>query len=182
MTFLIYALKLDANQDIQTYCKSLNFRIRANPNVGETGYGKGINFAILRYSGADDIELISYLSSRVLPLNETDLLVVDVVDRFTVNGASFHPPPIPVLLRILIGAQFTDQLLPAGSVYALPPNSTIEPSVPGFSVGHAVLKSGTQPHELASQQFTEVLRSCSQKAAEIGQLQAVWPLVVEQYS
>ncbi|KAK0225280.1 laccase lcc5 [Armillaria fumosa] len=131
--------------------------IRANPNVGETGYNNGINSAILRYSGADDVEPQSYISSGVLPLNETDLvplenpgapgfpgqggvdysLTLSYVDRFTVNGASFHSPPIPVLLQILSGAQSADKLLPAGSVYALPPNSIIELSVPGFSVGHA---------------------------------------------
>ncbi|PBK95196.1 Cupredoxin, partial [Armillaria gallica] len=55
---------------------------------------------------------------------------------FTINGVSFHPPPIPVLLQILSRTQAADKLLPAGSVYTLPPNSTVELSMPGFSVGH----------------------------------------------
>ncbi|PBK73269.1 Cupredoxin [Armillaria solidipes] len=138
-----------------------NYWIRANLNVGEAGYNNGINSAILRYSAADNAELKSSVSSGVLPLNETDLvplenlgapgfpeqggvdysltlnmLYLDDVNRFTINGASFHPPPIPVLLQILSGAQAADKLLPAGSVYTLPPNSTIELSVLGTSVGH----------------------------------------------
>ncbi|KAK0462398.1 laccase lcc5 [Desarmillaria tabescens] len=150
-----YSFVLDANQDIQSYW------IHANPNIGEAGYNNGINSAILRYSGADDAEPEPSVSPSVLPLNETDLvplenpgapgiperggvdyaltldmLYLDDVDRFTINGVSFHPPPIPVLLQILSGARAANELLPEGSVYTLPPNSTIELSIPGTSVGH----------------------------------------------
>ncbi|SJL18741.1 uncharacterized protein ARMOST_22341 [Armillaria ostoyae] len=66
-----YSFILDANQDIQ------NYWIRANLNVGEAGYNNGINSAILRYSGVDNAEPKSSVSSGVLPLNETDLVPLE---------------------------------------------------------------------------------------------------------
>ena len=49
----------------------------------------------------------------------------------TVNGVQFVPPNVPVLLQILSGTTNPSQLLPNGSIYALPANSTIEISMPG---------------------------------------------------
>ena len=49
---------------------------------------------------------------------------------FTINGATFTPPTVPVLLQILSGAQTADSLLPSGSVYSLPSNSTIGEKYP----------------------------------------------------
>ncbi len=57
---------------------------------------------------------------------------------FTVNGAHFVPPTTPVLLQILSGAQSASDLLPQGSVFPLPSNSTIEISMPGGIVGGGV--------------------------------------------
>jgi iron transport multicopper oxidase len=58
---------------------------------------------------------------------------------FTINGVTgFLPPTVPVLLQILSGAQSATDLLPAGSVYTLPPNKVIEVSIPGGSPGFPV--------------------------------------------
>ena len=46
------------------------------------------------------------------------------------NGATFAPPSVPVLLQIMSGAHSASDLLPAGNVYALPSNATIELSFP----------------------------------------------------
>ncbi|KAF8076151.1 laccase 2 [Lyophyllum atratum] len=55
--------------------------------------------------------------------------------KFSVNGATFVPPNVPVLLQIMSGAQNAQTLLPAGSVYGLPPNKVIELTIPGGAVG-----------------------------------------------
>lgn len=57
---------------------------------------------------------------------------------FEVNGVTFESPSVPVLLQILSGTQSPSQLLPSGSVYALPGNSTIELSIPGGAIGGGV--------------------------------------------
>ena len=65
-------------------------------------------------------------------INPTELL-------FTINGINgFLPPPVPVLLQILSGARTAQELLPAGTVYTLPPNKVIEISMPGGSPGFPV--------------------------------------------
>jgi iron transport multicopper oxidase len=54
-------------------------------------------------------------------------LVVTIGNRsFLVNGASFQPPTVPVLLQILSGAQDATQLLPNGSVIVLEANKVVE--------------------------------------------------------
>lgn len=74
------------------------------------------------------------------------------------NGATFVPPSVPILLQILSGA--TDagnhtlfemntrylilslaDLLPSASIYTLPANKSIQISMPGMTIGGAV---GTQ--------------------------------------
>ncbi|KAG6886979.1 hypothetical protein C0995_002592, partial [Termitomyces sp. Mi166 len=47
-------------------------------------------------------------------------------NKFSVNGASFVPPTVPVLLQILSGAKTAQDLLPPGSIYTLPRNKVIE--------------------------------------------------------
>lgn len=54
---------------------------------------------------------------------------------FTINGATFTSPTVPVLLQILSGAQSAGNLLPAGSVFTLPGDSTIEISMPAGVAG-----------------------------------------------
>lgn len=145
-----YSIILHANQPVS------NYWIRADPNSGTTGFDGGLNSAILRYLGAPIADPASNQTTSIAPLVETNLhnLVPSVVPgahvpggadvnlnlnllfdfttlRFTVNGASFVPPTVPVLLQILSGAQTAQDLLPPGSVYTLPPNKSIEISIPG---------------------------------------------------
>ncbi|KAF7798560.1 hypothetical protein EIP86_009782 [Pleurotus ostreatoroseus] len=168
-----YSFILDANQPVD------NYWIRANPGVGITqGFAGGINSAILRYVGADEVEPTTPEVASTSPLSETALIpltnaaapgqpVPGGVDyalnlnlafvstavfpgiayaqfhsfqdgpslKFQINGVTFVPPTVPVLLQILSGAQTAQDLLPSGSVYPLPSNSTIELSLPAGPVG-----------------------------------------------
>uniref|UniRef100_UPI0001529956 laccase n=1 Tax=Trametes maxima TaxID=259368 RepID=UPI0001529956 len=142
-----YSFTLNANQAVD------NYWIRANPNFGNVGFNGGINSAILRYDGAPAVEPTTNQSTSTQPLNETNLhpLVSTPVpgspaaggvdkainmafnfngSNFFINGASFTPPSVPVLLQILSGAQTAQDLLPSGSVYTLPSNASIEISFP----------------------------------------------------
>ncbi|KAF5390698.1 hypothetical protein D9757_002571 [Collybiopsis confluens] len=143
-----YSFVLTANQSID------NYWIRADPSTGTSGFSGGLNSAILRYVGADDSEPGTPEVTSVLALNETQLIPLENpgapgepevggVDyalnlalaftsslKFTINDETFTPPTVPVLLQILSGAQTADSLLPSGSVYSLPSNSTTEISIP----------------------------------------------------
>ncbi|KAJ6592231.1 laccase [Mycena vulgaris] len=148
-----YSFVLNANQKVG------NYWVRADPNIGITGFEGGINSAILRYVGAPKAEPTTN-STGTLPLVETALhplvrtpvpgkpfpggadvtLNLNIALNFTtfkfeVNGAAFIPPTVPVLLQILSGAEAAQDLLPAGNVYTLPPNKVIEISIPGGSPG-----------------------------------------------
>ncbi|KAF8959650.1 yellow laccase [Flammula alnicola] len=148
-----YSFVLNTDQPVS------NYWIRALPNVGTLTFDGGINSAILRYSQADAVDPTTN-SSSTNPLVETDLhplvnpaapgvptpgaadvnINLDIVFnftslQFTVNGATFLPPTVPVLLQIMSGAQTAQDLLPAGSVYVLPANKVIEISIPGGAVG-----------------------------------------------
>ena len=61
---------------------------------------------------------------------------------FQVNGVSFEPPTVPVLLQILSGAKNASDLLPAGSIYGLEPNKSVELTIPGGAVGGPVSVRG----------------------------------------
>ncbi|KAF5341080.1 hypothetical protein D9611_005994 [Ephemerocybe angulata] len=149
-----YSFVLNANQAIS------NYWIRANPNVGTTGYDGGLNSAILRYVGAATEDPTTTEDTSTAPLVETSLhpltnaaapgvagvgmadvnLNLDIVFdfaslKFQVNGATFAEPSVPVLLQILSGASTAQDLLPSGSVYVLPKNKVIELSLPGGSTG-----------------------------------------------
>ncbi|KAH9474394.1 Acyl-coenzyme A oxidase 2 [Psilocybe cubensis] len=148
-----YSFILRTNQPIN------NYWIRANPNIGTQGFAGGLNSAILRYWGAPNIDPTT-TSSVSAPLVETNLhpysnpaapgvptvgaadvnlnlnIVFDFASlKFQVNGAPFSEATVPVLLQILSGATTPGSLLPAGSVYELPPNKVIEISMPGGSIG-----------------------------------------------
>ncbi|KAG6809159.1 hypothetical protein H0H92_001364 [Tricholoma furcatifolium] len=151
-----YSVVVVANQPIG------NYWIRANPNRGSPGFDGGRNLAILRYLGApasDPTDDPTIPPPSVLPLNEVDLhplvnpaapgnpwaggadvninLVTTVnftTFKYQMNGVPFIPPTVPVLLQILSGAQVAQDLLPKGSIYALPPNKVIEISIPGTDV------------------------------------------------
>ncbi|KAF7289715.1 Laccase 1 [Mycena indigotica] len=148
-----YSFVLNANQTIGSYW------IRTVANSGTQGFANGINSAILRYAGADtSADPTTPLVAATNAMVETNLhplvarpaagaavrggadvnlnLAVGFSGgHFTVNGAQFVPPTAPVLLQILSGAHTAAELLPAGSVYTLPPNSVVELSIPGGSPG-----------------------------------------------
>ncbi|KAJ6467724.1 laccase [Mycena sanguinolenta] len=143
-----YSFVLTANQTVG------NYWIRTVANGGTAGFDNGINSAILRLDPATNS------TTSVIPMVETNLhplvampvpgthevgaadvalnfaITLNFTDfSFDVNGFSFVPPTVPVLLQILSGAHTAAELLPAGSVYTLPPNSVIEISVPGGTPG-----------------------------------------------
>ncbi|KAH6899529.1 laccase 2 precursor [Coprinopsis sp. MPI-PUGE-AT-0042] len=149
-----YSVVLNANQAID------NYWIRALPNLGPPGFTAGLNSAILRYVGADAVDPTTTQNTNGVALSEANLhplsnpaapgqpfqggadvninlgVVFDFASlSFQVNGATFHQPPVPVMLQIMSGAQTAQDLLPAGSVYTLPSNSVIELSMPGGSTG-----------------------------------------------
>ncbi|KAJ7278951.1 laccase 1 [Mycena rebaudengoi] len=147
-----YSFILNADQSIS------NYWIRTVANGGTAGFANGINSAILRYVGATIVDPTTTAKTSTLPLLEQNLHAVgepsvpglpvpggaDVsfnlaitfaAAKFKVNGAQYIPPTAPVLLQILSGARLATDLLPAGSVYTLPPNKVIEISIPGGTAG-----------------------------------------------
>ncbi|KAJ7432445.1 laccase [Mycena galericulata] len=149
-----YSFVLTANQPVD------NYWIRTVADGGTTGFDNGINSAILRYVGANDTDPATNVTTATAALVETDLhpLVATAVPgtavaggadltmnlvitldtttfSFEINGETFTPPTVPVLLQILSGAQSATDLLPSGSVFTLPANSVIEISIPGGTPG-----------------------------------------------
>nr|ALT22027.1 laccase D [Trametes ochracea] len=162
-----YSFVLHADQPVN------NYWIRADPNLAHTGFLKGINSAILRYKGAPIMEPTTNQTPSVKFLNEADLhpltnprapglpfgggvdhavnLKLTFNDsEFFINGAAFKPPTVPVLLQILNGTLDAHDLLPKGSVYSLPPYSTIELSIPGG------VRGGPHPFHLHGHTFSVV--------------------------
>nr|AAW28936.1 laccase A [Trametes sp. 420] len=142
-----YSFVLNADQDVG------NYWLWAVPNIGTVSVSGGVNSAILRYDGADPVEPDAADPSSSNLLQETSLVpltdvaapgtaVVGGVDYalnldfsfdgtdFFVNGATFTSPTVPILLQIMSGAQSAADLLPSGSVFALPANSVVELSFP----------------------------------------------------
>ncbi|KAF5374015.1 hypothetical protein D9615_009927 [Tricholomella constricta] len=169
-----YSFVLKANQPIG------NYWVRAEPNVGTTGFAGGVNSAVLRYLLAPNADPTTTQTPNVNPMLETNLhpLVnaaapglpgpggADVAINlaitfdydallFMINGAIFVPPTVPVLLQILSGAQTAQSLLPSGSVYTLPPNKVIELTIPGGSIG------SPHPFHLHGHSFSVVLSAGS---------------------
>ncbi|EJD07349.1 laccase [Fomitiporia mediterranea MF3/22] len=135
-----------------------NYWIRAIPSYPNNATtDNGVNSAILRYEGASATEPSKDFEPQYpVVLKETDLHPLrepgapgepypggaDVVltlkpsfksGSWAVNNATFTPPSIPVLLQVLSGASSAQDLLPAGSVYTLPPNKVIEVTVQGIN-------------------------------------------------
>jgi iron transport multicopper oxidase len=80
-------------------------------------------------------------------------VVLDVTANpavFEVNGVTFKPPTVPVLLQILSGAKNASDLLPAGSIYGLARNKSVEISIPGGAIG------GPHPIHLHGHAFSVV--------------------------
>jgi iron transport multicopper oxidase len=170
-----YSVVVAANQPIN------NYWIRAAPNIPSFSNGTftgGINSAILRYVGARIAEPTS-VSTISNPLDENALVpltnpaapgpadpnAAEVVKinlalgfnagQFTINNKSFPNlgPTVPVLLQILSGAQTAQDLLPAGSVYSLPPNKTIQLSLPANVVAPI---GGPHPFHLHGHAFSVI--------------------------
>ncbi|GBE79135.1 laccase [Sparassis latifolia] len=141
-----YSFVLEANQPVE------NYWIRANASLGPAGS------AILRYVGAPPVKPTTTASPSVNPLEETNLHAltnaqapgapnIDGADillnlnftfnttEFLVNGVTFVPPTVPVLLQILNGSYTAQELLPHGSVYTLPRNKTVQITMPGGVLG-----------------------------------------------
>jgi len=72
--------------------------------------------------------------------------------QFEMNGVPFVPPTVPVLLQILSGAHSAADLLPAGSIYGLDPNKSVELTIPGGAIGgpHPVHIHGHSFHVVRS--------------------------------
>ncbi|KAK7682849.1 laccase, multicopper oxidase, benzenediol:oxygen oxidorectuctase [Cerrena zonata] len=148
-----------------------NYWIRARPNVGaDTTTVNGMNSAILRYVGAPVAEPQTPETPSLTPLLETSLRplvytpvpgnptpggadIVHTLDlsfdagRFSVNGASFHDPTVPVLLQILSGTHNAQDLLPPGSVIGLELGKVVELVIPAGVVG------GPHPFHLHGHNF-----------------------------
>ncbi|KAJ4471419.1 laccase lcc6 [Lentinula aciculospora] len=157
-----YSFVLNANQTVS------NYWIRANPSVGTTGFTGGLNSAILRYVGAPVADPVTSTTADNLLLETSlhpgspTLSGVDVDLRlvlgfnagvFLVNGVQFVPPTVPVLLQILSGATTAASLLPSGSVYTLPLNSTIQLS---FDASTVAAIGGPHPFHLHGHNFDVV--------------------------
>lgn len=151
-----YSFVLDANQPVG------NYWIRALPNLGPTGFVGGVNSAILRYVFAPNRDPTTTQTPPTRPLRETNLVPLEnpgapggsapadvainlailfdpVTRRFLINGATFTPPEsLPVLLQIISKTTPPQDLLPKGSVYALPRDKVIELTLPGGSPGSPV--------------------------------------------
>ncbi|KAG6819300.1 hypothetical protein H0H93_013218 [Arthromyces matolae] len=144
-----YSVVVTANQPVG------NYWLRAQSSAGPTDFSGGVNSAILRYQGAASAEPTtnSTISNQMAETSLVPLvspgapggsgpadvsLNLDIAFAnalFTVNGATFVPPTVPVLLQIISGARLATDLLPSGSVYTLPSNKTIELSIPGGAAG-----------------------------------------------
>ncbi|KAF9067751.1 laccase [Rhodocollybia butyracea] len=151
-----YSFVLNANQPVG------NYWIRSVPNTPLAGtppndsFANGINSAILRYNGAPNTDPTTsppsafavVASDKILhPLRNPqapgepfpggahviNMSIGFTSPSFTINNISFVSPSVPVLLQILSGTHKAQHLLPAGSVYGLPINQTIEINLIGSS-------------------------------------------------
>ncbi|KAF5313815.1 hypothetical protein D9758_018859 [Tetrapyrgos nigripes] len=150
---------------------------RANPSIGTQGFAGGINSAILRYAQADaTVEPDTPLETATNPLVEADLVPlenpgapgqpqvggVDVAINLAVTFVSrtvcclmaqhLFLPRFPSSSKSSLALNLLTTFLPAGSVYNLPLNSTVELSLPAGAVG------GPHPIHLHGHTF-DVVRS-----------------------
>ena len=144
-----YSVVVNADQPIG------NYWIRALSNHPNQTFNGGQSSAILRYVSAPIEDPQTEHGPYVLPFDESKLhplsgggapgvpepgkadLSINLIPglnggkaQYTINNVTFVEPSLPVLLQILSGNQHPTQLLPNGSVYILPPNKTIEISMP----------------------------------------------------
>ncbi|KAJ7456186.1 laccase 2 precursor [Mycena latifolia] len=152
-----YSFVLHASEEVN------NYWIRSPPPPKavkqQDVFANATNCAILRYVGAPDAaptaqpggsrRLIETDLHPLVPMPVPGAQVpggADVNIRFDIvknettlkwfmNGLTFVPPTVPVLLQILSGARKAQELLPNGTVYTLPPNKVVEISIPGGGSG-----------------------------------------------
>ncbi|KAH8801997.1 laccase [Flagelloscypha sp. PMI_526] len=169
-----YSVVLDANQDIG------NYWIRASPSA-LSSFAGGIDSAILRYVGAPATEPTTTFAAPSRLLSEQSLTPLEnpgapgppvrgdpsvksfTLDfafngKFTVNGAEFIPPTVPVLLQILSGAQTAQSLLPAGSFIEINQGDIVEVTLPVPTIARI---GGPHPFHLHGHAF-DVIRSAGQ--------------------
>ncbi|TFK19083.1 laccase 8 [Coprinopsis marcescibilis] len=165
-----------------------NYWVRALPNDGygdlPTTFEGGVNSAVLRYAGAPtDSDPVSVQLDAPVMLDETLLRPLDTTPvpglpfpggadvnieldmsfdidawRFYVNNVSLTPPSVPVLLQILSGSVAAQDYLPAGAVYTLPKNASVEINIPGGVI------SSPHPFHLHGHSFS-VVRSAGNDTA-----------------
>ncbi|KAH6899579.1 laccase 2 precursor [Coprinopsis sp. MPI-PUGE-AT-0042] len=130
-----YSVVLNANKDIGNYwIRSLPNLLPLTPTTTQTTNGVALSEANLRPLTNPAAPGLPVRGGADVNINLG--VVFDFASlSFKVNGATFHQPPVPVMLQIMSGAQTAQDLLPAGSVYTLPSNSVIELSMPGGSTG-----------------------------------------------
>ncbi|KAJ3884646.1 laccase lcc6 [Lentinula edodes] len=104
------------------------------------------------FYGTRGISETDFDSSLVPPLSAVWTSTSNA-GSFLVNGVKFVPPTVPVLLQILSGATTAASLLPAGSVYTLPLNSTIQLS---FDASAVAAIGGPHPFHLHGHNFDVV--------------------------
>ncbi|KZT32315.1 Cupredoxin [Sistotremastrum suecicum HHB10207 ss-3] len=146
-----YSIVVDASEDVDNYW----FRVVPGPSIVNQASSKpadpSLNNAIFRYEGAPVADPTTTATPSTNPLVEASMIPLvnpgapggdtppDVAHvltigldspNWTINGSSFAPPSVPVLLQILSGASTAQDLLPPGSVLPLPSNSIIEISIP----------------------------------------------------
>ncbi|KZS91118.1 Cu-oxidase-domain-containing protein [Sistotremastrum niveocremeum HHB9708] len=132
-----YSIVVKADQPVN------NYWFRANPSKNITNQNlvddPGLNNAIFRYQGAPDIEPPASKNTSTRPLKESQLVPYNApgadeirkkTREWTINNASFTPPPLPVLLQILRGTRNAQDFLPKGVVYTLPMNTAIRVNIP----------------------------------------------------
>nr|UDP83128.1 laccase 14 [Cyathus bulleri] len=66
--------------------------------------------------------------------------------KFKVNGATYDPPTVPILLQTLSGAVNPSDLVPADSIYPLPKNKVIQLSIPAGVTSSVVGDLVTYPY------------------------------------
>lgn len=143
---------MNANQKID------NYWIRALPNTGINGlnttFNDGLNSAVLRYKGAPKSEpkTTQHTADKLLetdlhPLNKSQVPGEPTPDGadyvfnvtmsldedtflFSMNGAVFKAPTIPVLLQIMSGARTAQDLLPEGSFLVVERNKSVQINFP----------------------------------------------------
>jgi iron transport multicopper oxidase len=147
-----------------------NYWIRAPPTggnpAGNPNFDPALTKAILRYVGAPaveptttrvpgkkvmdvDLHPIAQEGPGKLGSGPPDVAYNLVIAQpnpplFDINGISYVSPTLPVLLQILSGAALPQDFLPSENILLLPPNATIDISIPG---------TGSHPFHLHGHNF-----------------------------